>query len=68
MENNFVDMNYSILLDAVEGNVVFHLIANDVSKFDKYTLIVDGIELRTKDPIVDVFCDFSDDDLMKDSD
>lgn len=47
-------MVYSVLLDAREGNVVFHLIANSVEIFDDYTLIVDGIELRVKDRVIDV--------------
>ena len=47
-------MIYSILLDVLEGNVVFHVMANEAEKWDDYTLIVDGIELRTKDRIIDV--------------
>lgn len=54
-------MIYSVLLDAIEGNVVFHLLANNVEKFDDYTVVVDGIELRTKDRIIDVVLDVNND-------
>jgi len=46
---------YTVLLDPVEpGNVCFNLYASNVEFFDDYTLIVDGVEIMTKDKIVDV--------------
>lgn len=46
---------YSVLIDPAEqGNVVFHLLADTVESFDRHTLVVDGIEIRVKDRIVDV--------------
>lgn len=46
---------FSVLITPAEpGNVVFHLLANEVEMFDRHTLIVDGIEIRVKDRIEDV--------------
>lgn len=53
-------MVYSVLLDAKEGNVVFHLLAHSVEKFGEYGLIVDGIEITVKDRIIDVIQDTED--------
>lgn len=56
-------MIWTVLLDAIEGNVAFHLMAHSVEIFDDYTLIVDGIELMTKDRIIDVVSNVQEEDL-----
>lgn len=57
---------YTVLLDPVEpGNVCFHLYASNVEHFDDYTLIVDGVELMTKDKIVDVTVSTMEEDVYQ---